>query len=427
MLILAYLYYNNYAMNGPTPTSMLDPRRTGIYTLCLLASSLTIWLAERKLRAGKSSAFRWLLALTILLGTVFIFGQSREYLRIFHAGVMVNSNLFATTFFTLTGFHGLHVCVGLIALLILMGLAFAGDFKQGRIEAVKSIGDLFKAAFMNTRQFLISAWNWNPWVIAICAATILIYSARNRFRLNRKTGWLLAGTIVFFLTLASPIDTLADGYLFSAHMLQHLLLLLIIPPLILLSLPSAPLPGRFQNGRWRWLNWILRHPVASWFLGIGGMWLWHAPLLCNAAVSNVWIHRLQYVSLLLMGFAFWWPVIGPWTKQRLSPLAGMIYLFTACVGCTVLGIIVTFSPVEVCSIYLHPMDRLGILPLIQDQWGLTPAKDQQLGGLLMWVPACLIYFGGIFGLFARWHGEVGEEAAPESPTIKTLIEKPHGR
>ena len=280
---------------------------------------------------------------------------------------------------------------------------------------------------MTTEQFFISAWNWNPWVIAICVATILIYSARNHFRFNRKTGWLLAGTIMFFLTLASPIDTLADGYLFSAHMLQHLLLLLIIPPLILLSLPSTPVPDRFQNGRWKWLNWILRHPLANWFLGVGGMWLWHAPMLCNAAVSNVWIHRLQYVSLLLMGFAFWWPIIGPWRRQRLSPLAGIIYLFSACVGCTVLGIIITFSPVEVCSIYLHPVDRLGILPLIQNQWGLTPAKDQQLGGLLMWVPACLIYFCGIFGLFARWHSETGDEAiVPESKTTKTLMEKPHG-
>jgi len=92
------------------------------------------------LEAKKHSAFRWLLGLTILLGMVFVFGQIREYLRIYDAGVMVDSNLFATTFFTLTGFHGLHVCVGLIALLILLGLALAGDFKQGRIEAVKSIG-----------------------------------------------------------------------------------------------------------------------------------------------------------------------------------------------------------------------------------------------------------------------------------------------
>jgi heme/copper-type cytochrome/quinol oxidase subunit 3 len=139
MLILAYLYYNSHAMNGPTPADTLNPQRTGIYTLCLLASSVTIWLAERKLRAGKPSAFRWLVALTLLLGAVFLIGQGREYARIFHSGVLVNSNLFATTFFTLTGFHGLHVCVGLIALLILLGLALAGDFKSGRIEAVKSI------------------------------------------------------------------------------------------------------------------------------------------------------------------------------------------------------------------------------------------------------------------------------------------------
>jgi putative membrane protein len=281
---------------------------------------------------------------------------------------------------------------------------------------------------MTTEHFLISAWNWNPWVIAICAATILIYGARNNSRISRKTGWLLAGVIAFFLTLASPIDTLADGYLFSAHMLQHLLLLLIVPPLILLSLSPLPVSKHFQNGHWQWLNWILRHPLIAWFLGVGGMWLWHAPALCNAAVTNAWIHRLQYVSLLLMGFAFWWPIIGPWSKQRLVPLAGIIYLFSACLGCTVLGIIITFSPVEVCSIYLHPVDRLGVLPLIQNQWGLTPAKDQQLGGLLMWVPACLIYFCGIFGLFARWHGEVHDEATISEPeSTKTIMENLHAR
>jgi cytochrome c oxidase subunit I len=140
MLILAYLYYNYHSMSGPTSADTLNPARTAIYTLCLLASSLTIWLAEKKLLAKKHSAFRWLLALTIVLGGVFIFGQGLEYLHIFHAGVMVNSNLFATTFFTLTGFHGLHVCIGLIALLVVMGLALAGDFNQGRIEAVKTIG-----------------------------------------------------------------------------------------------------------------------------------------------------------------------------------------------------------------------------------------------------------------------------------------------
>jgi putative membrane protein len=279
---------------------------------------------------------------------------------------------------------------------------------------------------MTTEQFFLFAWNWNPWVIAICAGTIIIYCARHRPFSSLKTCWLFAGTTLFFLTLASPIDALADGYLFSAHMLQHLLLLLVVPPLILLSLTPRMAPDSLQNGRWQWANRILRQPMATWLLGVGGMWIWHAPALCNAAVTNVWIHRLQYVSLLLMGFAFWWPVIGPWTKLRLSPWAGMVYLFSACVGCTILGVIITFSPVEVCSIYLHPMDMLGILPLIQDQWGLTPAKDQQLGGLLMWVPACLIYFCGILALFARWHGDAGDEAiAPAAPFQESLSGAPY--
>lgn len=283
---------------------------------------------------------------------------------------------------------------------------------------------------MTTEQFLSSAWNWNPWVIAVCVAAFLIYGARQCFHFNRKIGWLFAGLAAFFLTLASPVDALADGYLFSAHMLQHLLLLLVVPPLILLSLPPSPVPINFEKGRWRWLNWLLRRPVAAWFLGVGGMWFWHAPALCNAAVTNVWVHRLQYVSLLLMGFAFWWPIIGPWRKQWLSPLTGMVYLFSACVGCTVLGIIITFSPVEVCSIYLHPVDRLNLLPLIQNQWGLTPARDQQLGGLLMWVPACLIYMCGIFGLFVRWHGEPRDKiVAIETLSINPanpMLKKSHG-
>jgi len=279
---------------------------------------------------------------------------------------------------------------------------------------------------MTTGQFLTSAWTWNPWVTAICAGVLLARGVRRRARLNQKTGWLVAGMAVFFLTLASPIDALADGYLFSAHMLQHLLLLLIVPPLILLSLPSGTIPPRLENGPGKWGNLILRQPLATWLLGVGGMWLWHAPALCNAAVSNPWIHRLQYVSLLVMGFAFWWPIIGPWTRQRLSPPAGMIYLFTACLGCTILGIIITFSPVEVCSIYLHPAGQFGILPLIQDQWGLTPAKDQQLGGLLMWVPACLIYFFGILGLLARWYREPGQEIMTATPAAThSLMEKPH--
>jgi len=130
-----------------------------------------------------------------------------------------------------------------------------------------------------------------------------------------------------------------------------------------------------------------------------------------------------------MGFAFWWPMMGPRNGHRLPPLTGIVYLFSACLGCTILGIILTFTPVEVCSVYLHPVDRLGILPLVQEQWGLTPAKDQQVGGLLMWVPACMIYFCAILGLLARWYNETGEEAGTAGHLIRTdiVMKEPHAR
>ncbi|MGD0812372.1 MAG: cytochrome c oxidase subunit I [Verrucomicrobiota bacterium] len=139
MLILAYLYYNVISPPSGGPPLALDARKTGIFTLCLLASSATFWRAEKSLHRGQHDSFhRWLLA-TVLLGGVFMIGQGSEYAHLLHAGYAVNSSLFATAFFTLTGFHGLHVCVGLAALLILLRLAALGDFRTSA-PAVKSVG-----------------------------------------------------------------------------------------------------------------------------------------------------------------------------------------------------------------------------------------------------------------------------------------------
>ncbi len=139
ILILAYLYYNATPQSGPNARG-LDLVRTGFFSLCLFASSFTIWRSEKGLHLGKHGRMiGWLIA-TIVLGGIFIAGQGLEYWHLFESGVSVNSNLFATTFFTLTGFHGLHVCVGLIALLIALGLALAGDFRKGRAPALPAIG-----------------------------------------------------------------------------------------------------------------------------------------------------------------------------------------------------------------------------------------------------------------------------------------------
>jgi cytochrome c oxidase assembly factor CtaG len=100
---------------------------------------------------------------------------------------------------------------------------------------------------------------------------------------------------------------------------------------------------------------------------------------------------------------FWWQVIAPREEQRLSPPAAIVYLFTACTACSVLGIILTFAPVSICPVYQHPTDQLGILSTIRGDWGLTSDRDQQIGGLLMWVPMCAIYAAAILAQMARWH------------------------
>jgi cytochrome c oxidase assembly factor CtaG len=144
-------------------------------------------------------------------------------------------------------------------------------------------------------------------------------------------------------------------------------------------------------------------PLLGWLGGWAAMWLWHAPALCDAAGRSALVRGVQVVSLLLLGALFWWPIIGPVRRQRLRPLAGVVYLFSACLGCTVLGILLTFAPPGVCPVYAHPVDRLGILSLIRDDWGLTPARDQQLGGLMMWLPPCAMYLSSMLALLARWY------------------------
>jgi putative membrane protein len=207
--------------------------------------------------------------------------------------------------------------------------------------------------------------------------------------------YFVGAVVVFLLALISPLSALANGYVFSAHMVQHILLVLIVPALLLLSLPrsfllSSPLGH-------------LTHPLIGWGAGVGAMWLWHAPELCNAAATSGTVSAIQTTSLLLLGSLFWWQVLAPRQEQRLSPLAAIVYLFTACTACSVLGIILTFAPVSICPVYQQPVDRLGILSTIRGDWGLTSDRDQQIGGLLMWVPMCAIYAAAILAQMARWH------------------------
>src|SRR5438132_3558737 len=138
-LILAYLYFYARPPAGPGPKE-LDVPRTLVFSVCLFASSFTFWRSEVALtKQLRGSMLGWL-ALTILLGGIFLVGQGTEYWKLFQTGVDLSTNLFSTTFFTLTGFHGLHVLLGLIALLIFLWAAWEGDFASGRGSAFKAAG-----------------------------------------------------------------------------------------------------------------------------------------------------------------------------------------------------------------------------------------------------------------------------------------------
>jgi cytochrome c oxidase assembly factor CtaG len=260
---------------------------------------------------------------------------------------------------------------------------------------------------MTTWGLLTSCWWLDPLALAACLAASMAYAMPPAGRLRVRRVPLAVALLVLVLALMSPIGRLADGYLFSAHMLQHLLLVLIVPPLALLG--AGPLLRARNAGR---VGRVLGRPLVAWGLGVGAMWLWHERTLCDAASHSALVHRAQELSLLAMGTAFWWPILAPREEARLEPLPGALYLFTACVACSLLGILVTFSPIQVCSVYAHPVDRLGVMTLLREGWGLTAEKDQQVGGLLMWVPACLVYAIGILGVLGRLFRE--DEAHGES-------------
>jgi cytochrome c oxidase subunit I len=133
-LILAYLYFYAHPQPGPGPKG-LDVPRTLIFSICLFASSFTFWRSEVALHKQKRGSMLGWLALTIALGAVFLGGQANEYWKLFQSGVDLSTNMFSTTFFTLTGFHGLHVLLGLITLLIFLWMAWEGDSVSSKFDS----------------------------------------------------------------------------------------------------------------------------------------------------------------------------------------------------------------------------------------------------------------------------------------------------
>jgi cytochrome c oxidase assembly factor CtaG len=273
--------------------------------------------------------------------------------------------------------------------------------------------DAIETQLVTTRELLLKAWEpeWsiNLGCIAALAFDYWKVSANAWQRIS-----FTVGIVVMMLALESPLDALGDDYLFSAHMAQHLFLILIVPPLLLLGISQR------STRQWLRVPWVnalesrLGNPWVSWFSCIVVMTAWHVPIFYNYALAHESVHVMQHLSFLVTATMFWWPVFHPIPERRLSTGVAVLYLFAAVAENSVLGIIITFMRVGHYPAYQHPVDEYGALHLIRDQWGLSAAADQRLGGLLMWIPGCSVYFVVILALIARWF------ARPDADSVASL-------
>ena len=212
------------------------------------------------------------------------------------------------------------------------------------------------------------------------------------------------GVAIAFIALQSPIDRAGDQYLFSMHMLQHLLLMMVTPPLVLLGIAGArPLPqARYQRLRRAW--WLVTRPWCALVVFNVVMLLWHIPALYDTTLTVEPVHILEHLSFIAVGIVFWWPIIDP-LRNRLtrlvSPLQKIAVLVVSGIPPTVLGLIFALSPVAFYDFYVQA-PRL---------WGISAVSDQQYGGVLMLGLGNIIYFIAITIIFVRLLGDQARDEA----------------
>lgn len=260
---------------------------------------------------------------------------------------------------------------------------------------------------ITTQDILTQYWEFSPVALIFAALLLVFHLVFNRSAAPGKQVLFLTGILIILLVTISPLAFLGMGYLFSVHMIVHIVLLLIAPPLLLAGLRGELILRLRETAFRRWGEVLFRTPVA-WLLGMAVMYVWHIPSVFAAMVRSPALHGLHVVSSVLIGMIFIWPVYAPVPWRRLEPLQSALYLFIACTGCTILGILITFAP---ASLYtgLLPGNDPEVWELIRNSWGVSPEADQQAGGLIMWVPACIIYITNIMLILSGYFRLPDEE------------------
>lgn len=259
------------------------------------------------------------------------------------------------------------------------------------------------------------------WHIDLATALVIfslcqLFFYINGFKLKKRSVYFFGGIALLFLCVASPLHFLGENYLFSAHMLSHVLIILIAAPLMVAGIPKE---NKIKNAL---LSFSDKRgiPIICWFTGVSIMWLWHIPYIFNQLFSmhGMLLMHIHTFSLLIAGMLFCWPVINPYPQYRMEPLKSVLYLSTACVFCSLLGLMITFSSIGTFTPYLHLSDNYGFLSMIRNEWKISVAADQQMAGLIMWVPCCFIYLTASMILLIKWFDR--NEVKIELNSLKSL-------
>jgi len=211
---------------------------------------------------------------------------------------------------------------------------------------------------------------------------------------KKATAFFMASMVAILVSLNGPIHHLSDNYLFSVHMVQHLLLTLAVPYLFILGLPGWLVEGVLGDGaRYKVARFFTR-PAPAFLLYNTVLIVWHLPRFYNHTMESHPVHIGEHLMFMVTAVLCWWPVLGRSEKlASFGEVGKMGYLFLLGVPMKALGAFITVSHDVLYTWYAH-------VPRV---WGLTPLADQRLGGVIMWVPAGLILWFSIGVLFVRMY------------------------
>lgn len=222
---------------------------------------------------------------------------------------------------------------------------------------------------------------------------------------SRQVATFTAGMMVVFFALTSPLHILSERFLFSMHMVQHVLLTLIAPPLLVLGTPAWLIrPMLRPNWAFRVAR-LLTHPIAAIALFNIIFSIWHIPALYNSSLNSEAFHALEHIMMVATAMLMWWPLASNMPElPRLNYPLQLGYLFALSVAQIIVFAIITFAEEPIYDFYVNA-------PRI---WGLSPLLDQQLGGIIMKVGSGIYFLTLLIIIFFKWFNQEEAERKQES-------------